>query len=122
MLPHQRRRIIRATLQRRHHRVARRRIAEAHGDVARPALVADPADRAARHPRLELLPAQSEEVDRGGAVETVANGAEVTFRGRLREAVPRAGELAIVAAVNAIADERTQIFRDRAGELDRRSG
>ena len=40
----------------------------------------------------------------------------------LRKTVPRAAELAVIAAVDAIADQRPQFDRDRAGKLDRQVG
>jgi hypothetical protein len=40
----------------------------------------------------------------------------------LREAVPRAAELAVVAAVDAIAKQGAELFRDRAVEFDAQVG
>ena len=52
-------------------------------------------------------------------VEAVADRREVVFARRDRIPVPRARELAIVATVDAIADQRAQVFRNAAFELDR---
>src|SRR5207302_9319024 len=43
---------------------------------------------------------------------------ELCFATWLREAVPRADKLAVVAAVDAVADQRPQLFGDRALMLD----
>src|SRR4029453_3694580 len=51
-------------------------------------------------------------------IEAVAHGREVAFAGDLRKAVPRARELAVVATVDTIADERTQVFRDCIRQFD----
>src|SRR5262245_28966266 len=98
-----------------------RRIAQSHGKVAQPALVADAPDRRALHPLAELGLGPGEELDERGAVEPVAR-LEVLLVARPGEAVPGAGELAIVAAVDAVADERAQLLRDRALVLDREIG
>src|SRR5215204_2638165 len=51
----------------------------------------------------------------------MANG-EVADVRRPRELVPGTKELAIVAAEDAVADSRPQVFRDRPLELDRQVG
>jgi hypothetical protein len=50
----------------------RGRIAQAHGEVAQPALVADAADRTAFHPAVEFLFAPAEQFDHAGLAEAVA--------------------------------------------------
>src|SRR5262249_19094142 len=99
----------------------RRRVAKAHGEVAEPPLVADAADRRALQALVELGLGPGEELHQPGAVEAVAR-LEVLLGARLGEAVPRADELAVVAAVDAIADEGTQLLRNRALVLDREIG
>jgi hypothetical protein len=47
---------------------------------------------------------------------------EITFARQRREAVPRAGELAVVAAVDAVAQQRPQRLGMRALELDGQVG
>ena len=44
----------------------------------------------------------------------VGPGAEVGFWARVRVAVPGADELAVVAAIDAVAHERPELFRDGA--------
>ena len=95
-----------------------RRVAERHGDVAQPALVADAPDRAALHARVELLARPREELDERRVVEAVAHRGEIRLGRRLREAVPRAHELAVVAAIDAVADQRAQLLGDAPCELD----
>src|SRR5437764_11125615 len=90
-----------------------RRIAEAHCQVAQPALVADAPDRRAGEPLVELGLRPAEELEHRGAIEPVAR-LEIRFIARLREPVPRADELAVVAAVDTITDQRPQLLRDRA--------
>ncbi len=43
---------------------------------------------------------------------------EIRLGREARESVPGADELAVVAAVNAIAEERAQLYRDRAAQFD----
>src|SRR5690242_21761823 len=97
----------------------RPRVAERDGDVAQPPLIADAANRAAFGVAQELVFGPGEERRERGGVEAVAYGGEVSLARRYRVAVPRARELAIVAAVHAIADQRTQRFRNAACVFDR---
>ena len=94
-----------------------RRVAQADGEVAQPALVADAPDRRAGQARGEIRLAPGKELDQRRAIQAVAHR-EVGFRARPRERVPRADGLAVVAAVHAIADERPELLRDRALQLD----
>src|SRR5258708_20031760 len=100
-----------------HHRGRRRRIAESHGEVAQPALVADAPDRRALQALVELGLRPGEELDQGGAVEAVAH-LEIGLCGRLCKGIPRADQLAVVAAVDAVADQRPPLLRAAALELD----
>src|SRR5258708_10543817 len=94
-----------------HHRGRRGRIAQSHGEVAQPALVADAPDRRALQALVELGFGPGEELDQGGAVETVAH-LEIDLYGRLCEAIPRAHSLAVVAAIVAAAPPRPQLLPD----------
>src|SRR5260221_2157355 len=100
-----------------HHRGRRGRIAQSHGEVAQPALVADAPDRRALQALVELGLRPGKELDQSGAVEAVAH-LEIGLGARLCEAVPRAYQLAVVAAIDAVADQRPQLLRDGALELD----
>jgi tRNA threonylcarbamoyladenosine biosynthesis protein TsaE len=93
------------------------RVAHRHCHVAQPAFVADAANRAAFgdvqefrfgpvEQRHQLLAGQA------GAFVEVGQGAA------LGEFVPGADQLAVVAAVDAVADQRAQFERDRPGVLD----
>src|SRR5262245_1774524 len=96
-------------LQRGNHGLRRGRVAESHGDVAQPALVADAPDRRALQPLDELGLGPREQLDQRGVLETIA-GLEVLLTTHLCEAVPRANRLAVVAAVDAVADQRPQLL------------
>src|SRR5688500_3119742 len=91
--------------------------AQPHGQVAQPALVADAPDRRAAQPLVELRLAPGEQLDQARLVESVSRF-EVIFHAQLGKTIPRTDELAVVAAVDPVADERPQFFRDRALVLD----
>src|SRR5690606_9002152 len=98
-----------------------RRVAQGHGDVAQPALVAAATDRAAFGAAQELVLLPGEQLGQGGLVEVVA-GAEIRLVGAARELVPGADQLAVVAAVDAVAHRRAQFLGDGAVVLDREVG
>src|SRR3954447_19518417 len=97
------------------------RVTQADRNVAQPALVADAADGRAAQALVEFGLRPAEKVHQGRAVEPMARREIILGRG-LREAVPWTDELAIVAAVHPVADERPQLFRYRALVLDREIG
>src|SRR6266581_1960153 len=121
VLAHQRRRVLRARTQRGDHALLLGCIAESHGEIAQPALLADPQDRRACHPLAELALGPSGKLDELGAVEAVAHP-EVRLRRDLRVAVPGADELAVVAAEDAVADERPELRRNATFQLDGQVG
>src|ERR1044072_1983131 len=96
--------MVRACMQGADYLGRRRRVAQAHGEVAEPPLVADAADGRTLQALVELRLGPGEELARGGALKAVAR-LEVLLGARRGESVPRADELAVVAAVDAIADE-----------------
>src|SRR3954470_2779598 len=98
-----------------------RRVTQTNGDVPQPALIADAPDRGTAQALVELGLRPAEKVYQGRAVEPMARREIILGRG-LREAVPGTDELAIVAAVDSIADERPQLLRYRALVLDREVG
>src|SRR2546428_3965594 len=110
--------MVRPGAQRGQHRGRARRVAQADREVAQPALVADAPDRRAAQALVELGLRPAEELDQRRPVEAVAH-LEVRLVASLREAVPGADQLAIVAAVNPVADQRAQLFWYRALVLDR---
>src|SRR5690348_1986234 len=89
----------------------RRRVAETHRKVAQPLLVADPANGRAARALFEVGLAPGEELDQLRAIEAVARR-EVRVAAGPREPVPGADGLAVVAAVDAVADQRPQRLRD----------
>jgi tRNA threonylcarbamoyladenosine biosynthesis protein TsaE len=101
--------------------VGMQRIPHRHGHIAQPAFMADAANRAAFGDAQKLFfgpVKQGHELLAGqaGAFVEVGQGAA------LGEFVPGADELAVVAAVNAVADQRAQFERNRPGVLDRQVG
>src|SRR5262245_6082887 len=117
VLAHEGRGMVRACTQRPDHLGRARRVAEPDGEVAQPLLVADAPDRRAPQAFVELGLGPGKELHERCAVEAVAR-LEVLLAARPSEAVPRTDELAVVAAVDAVADERAQLLRDRALVLD----
>ena len=95
-------------------------IAQRHGDVAQPALVADAADRVAGQPLVEFGFRPRKQFAQAGVVQPVA------WRKRrvaeLREAVPRTAGLAVVTAVDAVADQRPEFLGNGAVQLDGQVG
>src|ERR1700733_6231527 len=119
VLAHQRRSIAAARLERLQHVGRGRRVAERDRDVARPALVADAMDRRTLHALGELARSPAKELHKISAIERVAD-LEVRILGGARELVPRAHQLAVIAAVDAVAEEGAKLDRDRALVLDRK--
>src|SRR5688572_14264459 len=121
MLAHERRFMVAARAQRSNGLRLRRRtvryVAQAYRQVAQPALVADAVYRAAEQARVELLLAPGKELDERRCVEPVAHR-EVRLIAQLRVFVPRTDELAIVAAIDTVADQRPQRGRNAARVLD----
>src|SRR3569832_1773089 len=75
--------------------------------------MADAADGAAFHATIEFLLAPGEQIDQHRLVQAVTH-AVVRQACALRELVPWADELAIVAAVATITDQRPQLDRNAA--------
>src|SRR3977135_4249855 len=117
MLAHECRRVLRSRAPRREHAPAPRSIAESHGEIAQPALVADPQDGAAGHALPEFVSVPREKIDELGAVQTVTH-LEIRLGREPRVAVPRADELTVVAAEDAVADERPQFGGNAPFQLD----
>src|SRR3990172_12408482 len=91
-----------------HLRRARRRwrnVPKPDREIAQPALVTDAVDRTAEQARVEVRFAPGEKFHQSDGVAAVAHR-EIRLGAHLGEFVPRAYELAIVAAVDAIADQR----------------
>src|SRR3954470_19387225 len=117
VLAHQRRRIVPPRLQRRDDLWCGRRIAKPDGEVPQPTLIADAPDRRALQPLVEVPLGPGEQLDQRRAVEAVSR-LKIRLGGRTREAIPRTNRLAVVAAVDTVADERAQFFRYRGLVLD----
>src|SRR5262245_28126104 len=86
-------------------------VSQSDRQVAQPALVADAPDRRAAQPLVELGFAPGEELHQRSLIQTVP-GPEISFRRELGKPIPWANQLAVVAAVNPVADQRPQPFRD----------
>src|SRR6056297_13664 len=98
-----------------------RRVAQAHGEVAEPALEADSPDRGAFGARQERVFVPSEKIDQRPGIQVLAR-LEVVLAAELRVAVPRAYRLAVVAAVDAVAYGFAEFKRNRALEFYRQVG
>ncbi len=109
MLAHERRRIIGAHSKRRHDPLRCRRVPQSYREVTQPALVTDPKYRAAGQTIAEVLFAPCEQFDQIRRIQTVAHRKR-RFDTLARKPVPGAGHLAVVAAVDPVADERPQIL------------
>ena len=93
--------------QREHNAVLVGRIAQRHGDIAQPAQVADAAYCRAFGDAQEFFLRPVEQIDQLRCMQRGA-WAEIVFVGELRKAVPRADQLAVVAAVDAVAEQRPE--------------
>src|SRR5688572_13702472 len=113
--------MVAARRQRGEHGGRRRRIAQAYREVAQPAGIARAPDRRTFGAAQEFVLVPCEQLDERRAVEAVAN-AEVALLVPHRELVPRARELAVVAAEHAVADQRPQLLGNRVLQLDREVG
>src|SRR5688572_7720468 len=92
-------------------------VADGDGDVAQPALMADAPDRAAlgEAKKLVLRPAeQLGELPSGQAFPFI----EVRQSATPRVLVPGADQLAVIAAIDAVAHQWPQVFRNRAAMFD----
>ncbi len=107
--------------QREHNAVPIGRIAQCHGDIAQPAQVADAAYCRAFGDAQKFFFRPVEQIEQLRRMQRGA-GAEIVFVGELRKAVPRADQLAVVAAVDAVAEQRPEFLRDRAFQLDGQVG
>lgn len=87
------------------------RITQRHRDVAQPALVADPADRRTLGVAQEVRLAPREQRDQPRRIEPVAY-IEIRLRRRACEAVPRADQLAVIAAIDPVAHQCSQLHGD----------
>src|SRR5690606_1927953 len=95
----------------------RRRVPQRDRDVAQPARMAAAADRRAFRALQEFLLAPGEQLVQRRFVEPVA-GAEVRLVAAPGELVPGAHQLTVVAAEDAVADQRAQFLVDAALVLD----
>ncbi len=100
-----------------YHLRAGRAVAKGYRQIAAPALIADAADWAPLGMFEELGLAPAPQRQQGWPMQAGA-GAEIGLRAGICVAVPRADELAVVAAVDAVAHQGSELFRNRAVVLD----
>ncbi len=93
------------------------RVAKRHGDVAQPAFMADAADGTACQAGIKFGLGPGEEGDQCGRIQPVAH-TEIGRCGGVGKAVPRAHQLAVVAAIDAVTHQWAQLNRDAAVQLD----
>lgn len=92
-------------------------VAEGHGDVAQPAFMTEAAQRAAFGTVQEFLFTPGEQIDESGRVQAVTRQ-KIAFRRVAGMTVPRADQLAVVTAVDAVAEQRAQRFGNGAVRFD----
>src|SRR5438105_5826314 len=109
--------MVRSGTQRRHDLGRARRVSQAHGQVAQPPLIADAPDRRPSESLVALALRPGEELDQLRALKALAR-LKLLFRRCPGEAVPGTHRLAVIAAIDAVANERPQLFRDCAFMLD----
>src|SRR5271154_6553800 len=88
-------------------------VPQRNGDIAQPSFIADAPNGAAFGLLQELVLAPPEQVGELRMIQSMTHG-EILFRCRLGELVPRANQLAIIAAVNAISHGAPKLDRDTA--------
>jgi len=93
------------------------RIAQCHGNVAQPALVTDAPDRAALGKAHKFVLRPGKQVGQPVVCQTGA-WVKVRQRAALGKLVPRANQLAVVTAIDAVAQQRAQFQRDRPRVLN----
>lgn len=94
------------------------RISHRHRNVAQPALMTNPANGAAFGEAQKLFLGPAKQCHQLLPREALAL-IKIGQRAALREPVPRANELAVVAAVNAVADQGAKLWRNRPGMFNR---
>ena len=110
MLPNDRRRVILARFERGDDIIATTGVTQRNGEVAEPLLIADPANGASLRSAAPGFLVPGEQFGQLYGIEAVP-GSEVSLGRPHGELVPRAYQLAIVAAVNPVADQRSQLGR-----------
>src|SRR6056297_2915149 len=113
--------IVPASLQRRDNGGGGRRIAQAYGEVPEPAIEADPANRGAFGTRQERVFVPAEQFHQRAGIQVLAR-LKVVFVAKLRVAVPGAHRLAVVAAVDPVADRFAEFQRYRSLKFNRQIG
>ena len=81
--------------------------------------MSDAADRRAAQPRFEFFCRPKKKLSERCAIESVTDGLEVRVRRGFGELVPGAHELTVVTAVDAIADEWSELLGNGPLQLDR---
>ena len=117
VFPHQFGRIVQALAKGVDHDGLGGRVAKGDGQISKPALITDSAECAASRGRSPFGFAPPKQHHERLIIEAVP-WCEVAFRGRLRKLVPRADELAVIAAKDPIPDCLTKLNGDAAPKLD----
>ena len=117
VLTHQRARMLAARLKCRVDTRRRRRVPQGHRNIPQPTFMPNPPNRAALQAFVEIGFGPGEQLDEGCGIEAVSR-LKIRDRRALGKFVPRADELAVVAAVNAVAHRPAKFHRDRGFEFD----
>src|SRR5271170_5950099 len=96
-------------------------VAESDGDIAQPSFIADAPNGAAASLLQELGLAPCKQIGELRVIESVPSR-EILFRCGARKLVPRTYQLAIIAAVDAIADGAAKLNGNRSAELNGQVG
>lgn len=108
---------MRARGQRRDHRRVGGAVAQCDGDVAQPLGVADAAQGAAGSAGQKGGFVPMEQFDQRCVVQSMA-GQKIDFRRGARESIPGADQLAVVAAVDAVAYQWPERFGNGLAQFD----
>lgn len=92
-------------------------IAQRNRDIAQPTLMADAANRRTFGFLQKLGFCPIKQLKQSRLIQSMS-GFEIVFRAKFGEAVPRTHQLAIVATVNPIAQQGSQLDRDAAMQFD----
>ena len=120
MFTYERRWVLKARLQRRSNIFRWCSVAQRDGNVSQPTLVSDASDGATGKVLLEFLRIPRKKIDKFRRIQPLTHRkigvAEVS------KTIPRAADLAVVAAVDSIANEGAQFKRNRAVKFNGQIG
>ena len=102
---------IATTFKRLDHRAARRRITEGDCDISQPLFIVDSPNRGTFGALQKFFRGPRKQRDERRCIELVPRR-KVGFGSEVGVTIPRADQLTVVAAVDTIAEQRSQLFGD----------